>query len=173
MCGLKMFQIDLKTLGADGYRLTQRLDDTFFALVKGEEVQHGDLSVEVAIQPVEQAFDVDMKVEGEVQLTCDRCLESYMQPISATQHLVVTLGDTFEEDENTMTLPVEQSEMDLSWLIYELIVLALPFRHVHAPGNCNPAMMSVLEAHSTNRSGEERATVDPRWSELEKIKNNI
>ncbi len=173
MCGLEMFQIDLKTLGADGYSLTQQLDDTFFALVKGEEVQQGSVVADVQIRPVEQAFDLNIKVEGEVQLTCDRCLDAYMQPVAATQHLVITLGDDFEEDEHTMTIPVEQSEIDLSWLIYELIVLALPFRHVHAPGNCNPAMMSVLEAHSANRSGEERATVDPRWSELEKLKNNI
>jgi uncharacterized metal-binding protein YceD (DUF177 family) len=62
----------------------------------------------------------------------------------------------------------------MSWLIYEFIVLAIPIKHVHAPGKCNPAMSQVLEELSADRSSDEVSNqpIDPRWSALEKLKIN-
>ncbi|MGN0281373.1 MAG: DUF177 domain-containing protein, partial [Prevotella sp.] len=51
--------------------------------------------------------------------------------------------------------------------------LAIPIKHVHAPGKCNREMMKALEEHSANRSGAEggEETIDPRWSGLLKLKD--
>ncbi|MDD7074960.1 MAG: DUF177 domain-containing protein, partial [Prevotella sp.] len=49
--------------------------------------------------------------------------------------------------------------------------LNIPIKHVHAPGKCNRDMMKALEAHSATRSDVEiEDSIDPRWSELLKIK---
>ena len=62
----------------------------------------------------------------------------------------------------------------MAWLIYEFIALDIPIKHVHAPGKCNAAMIKALEEHSATRSSDEDgAAVDPRWSELEKLKTII
>ena len=52
-----------------------------------------------------------------------------------------------------VTVPENEGILDVSWFVYEFIVLALPIRHVHAPGKCNPAMIRALNEHSAARSG--------------------
>jgi uncharacterized metal-binding protein YceD (DUF177 family) len=52
-------------------------------------------------------------------------------------------------------------------------MLAIPIKHVHAPGKCNSAMMQKLqELSGAARSGEEEAEgTDPRWEALLKLKH--
>ena len=52
------------------------------------------------------------------------------------------------------------------------VALAIPIRHVHAPGKCNTAMTNVLEELSADRSSDEESdqAVDPRWEKLKSLK---
>ena len=53
----------------------------------------------------------------------------------------------------------------------DLRLVAVPIQHVHQPGDCNDAMMRVLEEHSAARSSDADAKeIDPRWSALLKLK---
>ena len=106
-----------------------------------------------------------------VLVPCDICLELMEQPIETTQRLEVRLGTENSEEDDLVTVAEDEGILDVAWLIYELTALAIPVRHVHAPGKCNPAMIRVLEEHSAVRSGEgdEKAT-DPRWAALEQLK---
>ena len=94
------------------------------------------------------------------------------QPIEADNHLVVKLGDTYSDDDDTVTVDENEGMLDLSWFIYEFIMLAIPIKHVHAPGKCNSAMTQKLdELSGAVRSGEEEAdAIDPRWEKLLKLK---
>jgi len=69
---------------------------------------------------------------------------------------------------------VDENEgiLDLSWFIYEFIMLAIPIKHVHAPGKCNSVMMQKLEELSgaVRSSKEEAEAIDPRWEALQKLK---
>jgi uncharacterized metal-binding protein YceD (DUF177 family) len=52
-------------------------------------------------------------------------------------------------------------------------MLAIPIKHVHAPGKCNSAMTQKLdELSGAVRSSEEEADapIDPRWEALKKLK---
>ena len=62
--------------------------------------------------------------------------------------------------------------LDLAWLIYESIALAVPIKHVHAPGKCNAAMTEKLNELSATRSGDETESkaADPRWAKLAELK---
>ena len=94
------------------------------------------------------------------------------QPISADNSLVVKLGDTYSDDD-TVTIDEHEGILDLSWFIYEFTMLAIPIKHVHAPGKCNSAMTQKLaELSGAVRSGEEEAEapIDPRWEALRKLK---
>ena len=93
------------------------------------------------------------------------------QPIDTTNRLVAKFGQEYSEDDDLVTVDENEGILDVSWFIYEFIVLNIPIKHVHAPGKCNRDMMKVLEEHSATRSGvEEEQKIDPRWSELLKLK---
>ena len=70
-----------------------------------------------------------------------------------------------------MTVSEKDGILDLSWFIYETAALAIPIKHVHAPGKCNSEMMNVIKEHSvTERDGEDsEEQIDPRWSGLLKL----
>jgi uncharacterized metal-binding protein YceD (DUF177 family) len=117
-------------------------------------------------------FELHFLTKGFVTVSCDRCLDDMEQPIEADNVLTVKLGDTYSDDDDTVTIDENEGILDLSWFIYEFIMLAIPIKHVHAPGKCNSAMTQKLEELSgAVRSGEEGAeAIDPRWSALLKLK---
>ncbi len=148
------------------------LDDEFFRALDGSQLEHGALHVSVSIRKMTGFFDLQFHTEGSVVISCDRCLDDMDQPIAADNHLVVKLGDTYSEDDDTITVDEQEGTLCLSWFVYEFIMLAIPIKHVHAPGKCNSAMTQKLEELSgAVRSGEEEAeATDPRWEQLKKLK---
>ena len=92
------------------------------------------------------------------------------QPISADNRLLVKLGEeTNTEDDELITVSEDSGVLDLSWFIYEFVMLAIPIKHVHAPGKCNHVMTEKLEELSAARSSDEAKEIDPRWSALAKL----
>ena len=171
MCSLEPLKIDLKGLKEDETILAFDLDDDFFEALDGSLLEHGILQVSVSIRKATGFFSLDIHSEGSVTVSCDRCLDDMEQPIVADSHLTVKLGDTYSEDDDTVTIAEDEGILDLSWLIYESVMLAIPIKHVHAPGKCNSAMTQKLEELSgAVRSGEEEAgATDPRWSALAQL----
>ncbi|MBP5798311.1 MAG: DUF177 domain-containing protein [Prevotella sp.] len=168
MCSLEHLKIDLKRLTAEVTTLEYDLDNSFFEALDGSEVKQGTLHVSVSIRKATGFFDLQFHSEGTVTVTCDRCLDDMEQPIEADNRLVVKLGAVYSEEDDVITLPEDEGILDTSWLIYEFVVLAIPIKHVHAPGKCNPAMSQVLEELSADRSSDEVSDqpIDPRWSAL-------
>ena len=172
MCSLEQLKIDLKGLKEDEKVLTFDLGDDFFEALDGSQLEHGLLHVSVSIRKMAGFFDLCIHSEGSVTVSCDRCLDDMSQPIEAEHHLVVKLGDTYSEDDDTVTINEVEGILDASWFIYEFAMLAIPIKHVHAPGKCNSAMTQKLtELSGAVRSGEEEAeAIDPRWEALLKLK---
>ena len=170
MCSLELLKIDLKGFKADQQVLEYNLGDEFFGALDGSQLEHGALHVSVSIRKMTGFFELQFHTEGVVTVSCDRCLDDMDQPISADNSLVVKLGDTYSDDD-TVTIDEHEGILDLSWFIYEFTMLAIPIKHVHAPGKCNSAMTQKLEELSgAARSGkEETEAIDPRWEALRKL----
>ena len=171
MNSLEQFKIDLKGLKDETTALNFTLDNAFFEALDQKDVQGGALHVSVSIRKASGFFEFTLHSAGIIDVPCDRCLDLMSQPIEADSRLVVRLGSTYSEEDDTITIPEEDGILDLSWLIYESIVLAIPIQHVHAPGKCNPAMTKVLEELSADRSGDEESSqpIDPRWEALKEL----
>ena len=168
MCSLEQFKIDLKRLTDEVTTLEFNLDNRFFAALDSSELGQGTLHVSVSIRKATGFFELQFHSEGTVTVTCDRCLDDMEQPISTDNRLIVKLGTAYSEEDDVIIVPEDEGILDTSWLIYEFIMLAIPIKHVHAPGKCNPAMSKVLEELSTDRSSDEESDqpIDPRWSKL-------
>ena len=172
MCGLESYKIDLKGVKDETTRLDFDLNDDFFGALDGSQLEHGALHVSVSIRKMAGFFELLFHTEGSVVVTCDRCLDDMDQPIDTDNKLLVKLGDTYSEDDDTVTIDENEGMLDLSWFIYEFIMLAIPIKHVHAPGKCNSAMTQKLEELSgaVRSSEEEEEAIDPRWEKLKNLK---
>ncbi len=165
-------KIDLKGLQEGLTTLEYTLDDTYFQEIESSEISAGQVHVKVEIRKTRMFWELMLHTEGLVTIPCDLCMDDMEQPIATDNRLVVKLGEENNEDDELVIVDEDEGILDLSWYIYEFIALAIPIRHVHAPGKCNAAMMKVLEEHSTDRSSDEESTtsVDPRWEKLKNIK---
>jgi len=148
------------------------LDKSFFDALDQTEVESGTLHVSLSIRKASGFFEFQFHTVGTVDITCDRCLDLMEQPIEADNRLVVKLGSTNSEDDDTVIVDENEGILDTSWFIYEFIALAIPIQHVHATGKCNPAMTKALEELSADRSGDEESNqaIDPRWEKLKNLK---
>ena len=170
MSEFETYQIDFKGLQEEVTNLEYDLNDSFFAALDGAQLEHGALHVSVSIRKAAGLFELLFHTEGDVTVSCDLCLDDMQQPINADNRLLVKLGEeTNTEDDELITVSENDGVLDLSWFIYEFIMLAIPIKHVHAPGKCNHAMTEKLKELSAARSSDEAKEIDPRWSALAKL----
>ena len=110
-----------------------QLDNSYFSTIENSELLGGTVDVNARLILHEADFAVDMDIVGQVQVTCDRCLDSMDVDV-----------DIYEEERE---LEEETKQLDLAWLAYELIIVNLPLVHSHQDGGCNPEMDALLQDH--------------------------
>ncbi|WP_321333238.1 DUF177 domain-containing protein [uncultured Bacteroides sp.] len=186
------YKIDLKGMQVDTVNYEFLLDNLFFANIDAPEIQKGKIKVLLVVRKVSHAFELNFHSEGTVWVPCDRCLDEMEQIIVSSDKLMVKFGSAYaEEGDNLIVIPEEEGEINIAWFIYEFIALAIPMKHVHAPGKCNKAMTGKLSKYlktDTGDAGEDNNTfdviednvteddndesIDPRWNDLKKILDN-
>ena len=172
MNGLESLKIDLKGLKDEETSLDFILDEGYFEALDGADVKKGSLHVSVSIRKATGFFEFNFHTDGIVIIPCDRCLDDMELPVDTDNRLIVKLGSNYSEEDDIIVVPEDEGILDISWFIYEFAILAIPIRHVHAPGKCNPAMTKALEELSADRSSDEESSqaVDPRWEKLKNLK---
>ena len=70
-------------------------------------------------------------------------------------------------------VPESDGSVNVAWYIYEFIALAIPIKHVHAPGKCNKGMMEKLDQYSSpddpDDASDSAQAGDSRWDELKNM----
>lgn len=135
--------IDLQAVET-AQNFTFRLDDSFFAMQDQDEILGGDVKVEVALTPVMNDFRMHIAAEGSVQVRCDRCLEPMTLSVSTEEEDVVKRGNGEDEDG---LIWVHDDQLELQWLLFEIVETCLPIVHSHQNGECNPEMEKLLLTH--------------------------
>lgn len=186
---LDNYKIDLKSMRTDRADYQFVLDNAYFEAVRGSEVERGQADVHLSVKKTAGAFELTFNIEGIIQIPCDRCLELMDQRIETVSVLKVKLGEEYADEGDIIVIPEYDGVLDVSWLIYEMIALEIPIKHVHEPGQCNGAMMGTLERlmtdfgdqdkeentvtnHSDGEFSDNQRPIDPRWNELKKILDN-
>ncbi len=153
------YKVDLKGMATDTVSYRWQADNDFFSAVQGSDIKQGLLDVALRVKRTSGAYELEFQLQGEVEVTCDRCLESMNQPVDAFCTLRVVMGEDFVDDGDVVVIPEREGIINVAWNIYEFAALQIPLRHVH------PDCEALSES-----SEEER--VDPRWAELKKLINS-
>ena len=156
------YKVDLKGMTSDTVSYHWKADNDFFSAVQGPEIKRGSLDVALRVKRTSGAYELEFQLKGEVEVTCDRCLEPMSQPIDALSTLKVVMGDDYTDDGEVVTIPEKEGTINVAWNVYEFAALQIPLRHVHQDGECKSTAPLQLP-----REGE----TDPRWEELRKLAN--
>ncbi|HPI11629.1 MAG TPA: DUF177 domain-containing protein [Catalimonadaceae bacterium] len=134
------------------------------------------LSVRVNLLTSETMIKADVKIEGKVELICDRSLDSFSHEMNESVTHFYKFGE--EEKELSDELEIISKErvyIDLDQLIYDTVALSLPSKKLHPRfqlDNEDDETDGVI-VYSSDLSGEETGpteTIDPIWEKLKDLK---
>lgn len=178
MGGQKEFVIPFIGLkdGHHEYRL--EVTDAFFEAFPYSEIHKAAVAVTVEMIKRPQMLTFDITLNGVVGLPCDRCGNGYRQDVEGQFQLVINLnGDTFNDEDDLISLPPGAHEIDLSQYVYEYLTLLLPSRRVcgeppdPTKGDCDPEILAKLDELKPGEHEEEApGETDPRWDALKNLK---
>lgn len=157
------------------HRFDYVIEDSFFQDREYSEVKIARISTHVILTKATNLLVFDIKMEGTINIPCDRCGDPFDFPVWGERKLIVSLtNDKFEDGDDIVSLSLEASEIDISQNLYEYINLLLPQRRIHpakedGTSGCNENALKILNKLSIKEG--EQAT-DPRWDALKKIKQN-
>jgi uncharacterized protein len=157
------------------YSFSAELDKTFFEALEFSEIEKGNIKVEIEMQRRQHLLNFEITINGNVELECDRCGNTYDQEIEDHRHVVVNLNsDHFEDEDDLISIPQSQNDFDFTPYIYQYIVLAIPAKRV-CPENvgCDPDVIQKLDQlHPGEKPADDDNTTDPRWDALRNLKDN-
>lgn len=155
-----MLQFDLSPLiGARaGERLVFTLDEE---PQEFEDITVDSLRGDLTFTRVQDGILIQAKIESEIQVECDRCLESFSLPATLELEEIISISD---KPDVTYSL-TEEGWLDVSPLLREQAWLAIPIKAL-----CTPDCRGLCPQCGANLNVEEcdcsQEQVDPRLAVL-------
>lgn len=176
MKSLNQYSIPFTGLKIGHHQFNFEIDGHFFDAFEYSLVKNGLLNVVLDMEKQETMLIIDFKITGNIQLNCDKCLADYSHVLNTKDRLIAKFSDSedLNDTDEVMVLTKNDTEVDVSAFIYEMITLAAPYVNVcEAPGetsSCDLEMIAKLKELATEQ--QESDDVDPRWDILKKIRKN-
>ena len=151
------------------------INDSFFEDRDYSEVKKGVVNLHLGVEKMETMFVLTLNFEGKVVLQCDRCGDDYEQGIKDSAEIYLKYGaGKDDEDEDVIIITKNDSEFDLSDLIYEYIILSLPIHRTHDDESlCNQEVLAKLHNFSQVEAEHEEEEENP-WKQMMKdLKSKI
>lgn len=124
-----------------------KLNNKFFAQYENVDISNGTVNVKISVEKrlanIELAFDL----QGVIMVICDRCLEEMPLPISYQENILVKFSKEFNDSDEIIVIDDTEGEFDVSWLLYEMTVMAVPVQHSHPSGLCNKEMIEIYNKY--------------------------
>lgn len=156
-------------LGVGNHIFKFEIDDSFFDSFEYFENISGKANIIVDLLKESNMLIFDIGIKGQLNLLCDRCLDSFPHKIVGHDKLIVKFGDEFlEESQDVIVIPVNENRFDLKQYIFEIVSLMLPIRKIHPTdkdGNngCDMDIINRINKYSKQKE-------DPRWDALKSLK---
>jgi uncharacterized metal-binding protein YceD (DUF177 family) len=140
-----------------------RVDRNFFARFEGSELSEGEAEVHVEADKLNDFMRLQVSIDGEIQVVCDRCLDEFFIPVEFDGEAIVNFDssraeagedeDFLSEEEEVFNMRAGDTELDFAQYIYESICLSLPLQRLHPDdenghSTCNKAMLAKLREYS-------------------------
>lgn len=130
-----------------------------------------DVHVDAVLQCHMDRVLVKLQATATATLTCDRTLRDYEQGVEGSYNVLFgppsMVGQEGEEFEEVRPFDRSDQEIDLTDVVRDTLLLALPQRRV-APGAEEEAISREFGA---SESEEDEDVADSRWSELKKLRD--
>lgn len=160
-------KIRFSGLKPGNYTYAFTLTDEFFEEHKNDEIEGGNVIIDVKMERLERMIMLHFSLKGEVRTLCDRCLGELTLPIEGEESLCIRFSDSETcDDEDVVVLPENAFEIDLTQWLYEYVAVRIPMQHIHPDGECNPEVTRFITDDEKREDD-----IDPRWEALIKMRD--
>ncbi len=170
---LSKFDIHIHGLEEKRHTFEFEGGDTFFEAFEQDLIGKGNFKAIVNLNKNSSLVQLDFEIKGSVELTCDRCLEEFDEPIHIFEKYIYKYGDRHEEitDELEM-IPHGTATVNIAQHIYDFIGISLPMKRLHPRFRDEDFDEDGLLLYSTDKETEEEKAqeIDPRWAALNKLR---
>ncbi|NQU86132.1 MAG: DUF177 domain-containing protein [Mariniphaga sp.] len=170
-----IYNIAFKGLQEGIHEYEYQVENKFFELIDESLVENASVIAKVKFEKRSNLLTLFFNIKGTVELTCDRCLEIYDQPVKFKTSLFIKFGDgQFEDGDDVLWISPDEDFINVAQLLYEYIVLSIPARHIHPKdkNGKNKCSVQMLDQISKYTIKEKEHEPDQRWDALKKLRNN-
>ncbi len=129
--------------------------------------------VEINFLKTNHFVEVDFSVDVDTQLICDRSLKPFQKELSGSYHILFepdSVEDTETEKGAVRQIPAEDLVIDIEKEVRDTIMLEIPVRKIHPDLLDSEGNPEEFETKKFGPEPDEEELIDPRWSELKKLK---
>lgn len=154
------------------------IDEKFFTDFEKSQIQKCTIDVHIKMDKRQEPIVLEVDLDGEVWSECDRCTAEIPLTVHTSFLLYVkyALSEEMKETEDIDILYIGKDDQDINItsLVYDYLHLAMPIHKIcDNPGNtayCDKEIVSLLEK---KQHENDTPSDDPRWAELNKLKDKL
>ena len=171
MKSLSPYLIKFSGLKEGTHLFNYEIGNKFFKNFDYYDFLDAKLFAKLELEKQSTLLNLKFSFHGEIEVQCDVSMESFDLKLE-TEHAVVVKfkDDIISTDDKVIFMPAGSHSIDVSHLIYESIILAVPQKKVH-PGIENGSLKSEivekLEELRPKKNFNEKT--DPRWDKLKDL----
>ena len=153
------------------HRFTFPISKAFFDLFEYDEFLSAAMEVSLEMEKQSTLLNLHFVAKGTVSVPCDLTNEAFDLPLNTDFSLVVKFGNTSSHTDEILILPEGSHQIDVQQYIFEMIVLAVPFKKVH-PGIADGSLKSdILDKLNelAPKASPNSDDIDPRWDKLKDL----
>ena len=137
------------------------------------EISFLGAAIEVHFYKTNHFVEVKFQVNANVSLICDRSLKSFEKELDGEYQIV--FDPNIEEESETedgaiRQLTANDLQIDISKEVVDTIMLEIPIQKIHPDYYDEDGNPKEFETQTFGTSGDDEEVIDPRWSELKKLK---
>ena len=165
---LAKYDIDIYGLQHKQYVYDFESGSAFFEEIDQELVSGGDFKTHLILNKSETMMILDFEIKGTIELTCDRSLDLFDEPIDLKERLILKFGNREEVYTDEMeVIKADATRINVSNHIFEYVALAMPMKRLHPrfrDGDNDDEEVLVYSSENKEES------IDPRWAKLNQLK---
>lgn len=177
---LNKYTIPYKGLKNGAHQFDFDLGDEFFSAFDASGINGGSCKVTIDLHKSSSMLLLNIVINGELRVDCDRCLDEIVMPVACDDQLTVKFSETeIESDGDVMWISPAEDLLQLGQYLYETIVLTLPYQRVHANlADCNQEMIEKFKIVSQNEfdnltAPHETLEQTPQSMKLKELKDKL
>ncbi len=173
---LRIYDINFAGLSVGEHVYSYAIGDDFFELFQESPITKGNGKVQLLFDKQTGHFELSFRLEGHVEIECDRCTANINYPIFNNFKLYIKFhgeDEVTEDTDEVIYIPRTDASINVAQYIYEYIILSVPMVKncdylEEQYKNCNQEVLKLLnrEPEAENKPIAD----DDRWSALKNIK---